>query len=221
MYTWVSCDLPTDLEGLTDLALDVRWTWSHAGDALWRMVSPETWEQTKNPWIILQNVPRERLEQLAKDSRFTEELQRLTTARQQYLRHPGWHGQTQAGAGIRRVAYLSMEFGLGEALPLYAGGLGVLAGDYLKAASDLGVPVVGAGLLYHEGYFREMLDENGNQRELYPYNDPISLPLQPVLATSGGWLRISLEFPGRTYFSGCGKRVWAASPSICWTAMTR
>ncbi|MCB1742908.1 MAG: alpha-glucan family phosphorylase, partial [Gammaproteobacteria bacterium] len=104
------------------------------------------------------------------------------------------------------IAYFSMEFGLGEALPLYAGGLGVLAGDYLKAASDLAVPVVGVGLLYHEGYFRQVINESGEQQEYYPYNDPTSIPVTPVQADDGAWMQVSIEFPGRVV----QLRVWQA-----------
>jgi starch phosphorylase len=90
-----------------------------------------------------------------------------------------------------------LEFGIGEAIPLYAGGLGVLAGDHLKTASDLGVPMVALGLLYQEGYFRQTFDAGGRQEELYPYNDPMSLPIQPALAASGEWLTIPVDLPGR------------------------
>lgn len=198
--------LPEGLEPLTDLALDLRWTWSHAGDALWRMVNPDIWDRTRNPWVILQDIPQVRLDQLAGDTTFREELQRLLAAQQQYLSDPGWYGQAHAEAGLRRIAYFSMEFGLGESLPLYAGGLGVLAGDYLKAASDLGVPVVGVGLLYQEGYCRQVVDADGQPQNLYPYNDPTSLPLLPVLAGGGGWLHVGLDLPGRTLLL----RVWQA-----------
>ena len=99
-----------------------------------------------------------------------------------------------------------MEFGLGEALPIYSGGLGILAGDYLKTASDLGVPVVGVGLLYQQGYFRQILDPDGRQQEVFPYNDPTSLPVTPVQNREGGWLRIRLELPGRAILV----RVWQA-----------
>ena len=101
----------------------------------------------------------------------------------------------------RPVAYFSLEFGLGEAIPLYAGGLGVLAGDHLKAASDLGVPLIAIGLLYQEGYFRQTIDATGRQEELYPYNDPVTLPIQPALAPSGEWLTVPVELPGGP--SGC------------------
>jgi starch phosphorylase len=198
--------LPEPLEALADLALDLRWTWSHAGDALWRTLSPETWERTRNPWIILQDVPQSRLKELAADTRFREELAQLAETRRQYLARPGWYAQAHADADLRGVAFFSMEFGLAEALPLYAGGLGVLAGDYLKAASDLGVPAVGVGLLWQVGYFRQILDSEGRQHETYPYNNPTTLPIQPVRSDSGGWLQVSLALPGRTLLL----RAWQA-----------
>jgi starch phosphorylase len=199
--------LPAGLEALTDLALDLRWTWSHAGDELWRTIDPQTWERIENPWVIVQNVPHRRLQQLAGDSDFLEELARLSEERRQYLESPGRFSDVHADANIRNIAYFSMEFGLGEALPLYAGGLGILAGDYLKAASDLGVPLVGVGLLYQEGYFRQMVDANGQQQALYPFNDPTSLPILPALTADGDWLRIELGFPGRQVML----RVWQAN----------
>lgn len=99
-----------------------------------------------------------------------------------------------------------MEFGLSEAVPLYAGGLGVLAGDYFKTASDMGVPILGVGLLYQEGYFRQNIDAEGRQHEAYPYNEPTSLPIQPTIGNEGAWLKIALELPGRTLYL----RVWQA-----------
>jgi starch phosphorylase len=196
--------LPVSLESLAELTLDLRWTWSHASDQLWKALDPEIWELTHNPWLILQSVSQARLEQLAGDPQFTTELARWVTTYQDYLRQPGWFRQTYPPHALNPVAYFSMEFGLGEALPLYAGGLGILAGDYLKTASDLDVPLVGIGLLYQEGYFRQLLDDYGWQVEAYPYNDPSSLPIRPVIAASGEWLRVPLELPGRTLRS----RVW-------------
>ena len=146
MHAFLPRELPAGLEALADLALDLRWTWSHAGDQLWRTVDPETWERIENPWVIVQNASRQRLEQLAGDAKFRRELERLSNERRHYLETPGRFSEAHAGANVRNIAYFSMEFGLGEALPLYAGGLGILAGDYLKAASDLGMPLVGIGL---------------------------------------------------------------------------
>jgi len=198
--------VPAALEGLLELALDLRWTWSHAGDALWETVDPTVWEHTRNPWTLLQNVSQERLQHLTQDAQFMQEFQRLMAERARYLTAPGWYGDVHSAAQVARIAYFSMEFGLGNGLPLYAGGLGVLAGDYLKAASDLGLPVVGVGLLYQRGYFRQMLDGDGRQMEMSPYNDPTGLPIQPVHSPSDGWLHVSLDFPGRTLLL----RIWQA-----------
>ena len=198
--------LPPALERLRDLASDVRWTWSHTADSLWRTVDPVIWERSENPWSILENVGRERLEQLAADTKFLDELGRLHDARQRYLREPGWFGDAYSDRPLRHVAYFCMEFGLAEALPLYAGGLGVLAGDFLKASSDLGIPLIGVGLLYQEGFFRQAIDEAGRQIEVFPYNDPMTLPIAPVLTAGGEWLRVPLAFPGRTLHV----RVWQA-----------
>ena len=198
--------LPDTLGALAEIALDMRWTWSHESDALWRTVDAQTWRLTENPWEVLQEVPRARLLALAEDRAFLDELERVAASRRAYLEAPGWYGQTHPDSPIRRVAYFSMEFGLGAALPLYAGGLGVLAGDYLKTASDLGLPAVGVGLLYQQGYFRQMVDPAGVQREAYPYNDPASLPIRPVVGPSGARLRVRLALPGRTL----EVRVWQA-----------
>jgi starch phosphorylase len=193
---FVPRELPAGLEPLAELALDLRWTWSHQADHIWRHVDPETWEATRNPWLIIQEASRARLAALAVDNDFRHDLDAIVEARARYLSSPpALDGQ---GELARPVAYFSMEFGLGEAVPLYAGGLGVLAGDHLKAASDLGVPMIAVGLLYQEGYFRQALDAGGRQEELYPYNDPTALPIQPALAESGGWLTVPVELPGRT-----------------------
>lgn len=199
--------VPRGLEALTELALDTRWTWSHAGDALWRKLDPELWERTRSPWAILQNTPQGRLEALANDPASQHELERAVAERLRYLNEPGWYARTHPDVPVKTVAYFSMEFGLSEAFPLYAGGLGILAGDYLKTASDLAVPVVGVGLLYQEGYFRQMLDASGRQLEAYPYNSPADLPIQPVMDPAGAWLRIELQLPGRTLHL----RVWQAN----------
>ncbi|VAW78057.1 Glycogen phosphorylase, partial [hydrothermal vent metagenome] len=196
--------LPVGLEALTELALDLRWTWSHGADRLWQMLDKEGWERTENPWTLLQNASRQRLQQLATDRDFSRELKRLSEERATYQADPGWYGRARSRLDVGKVAYFSMEFGLGEALPIYAGGLGILAGDYLKTASDLGLPLVGVGLLYQEGYFRQMLDADGRQLAVYPYNEPSTLPVQPVRKASGEWLHVHLNLPGRRLML----RVW-------------
>ncbi len=112
------------------------------------------------------------------------------------MKPPRWFQQTYPKAALKSVAYFSMEYMLSEALPIYSGGLGNVAGDQLKAANDLGVPVIGVGLLYDQGYFRQVIDRSGNQRALYPFNDPGQLPITPVRNGSGDWLRFSIPFPG-------------------------
>ena len=192
----MSVEMPVELQPLVELATDMFWTWSHAGDALWRAINPEIWAQTANPYVILQNLSPGRMRELSQDAVVRGELERLVRSRQDYLSRHCWH-ETVANARSAPVAYFSMEFGLSEALPLYAGGLGVLAGDHLKASSDLGVPLVGVGLLYQEGYFRQTFDAGGQQQETYPYNDTTSLPIVPAETGTDGWLHVSIEFPGR------------------------
>lgn len=207
MFGFFPRQLPREISALGDLALDLRWTWSYEADGLWERLDEEAWNWTHNPWILLQDISEQRLGELAGDRSFTEELARLAAMRQNYLTRRTWFESTYGAGQLGGVAYFCMEFGLGKALPLYAGGLGVLAGDFLKTASDLGVPVTGIGLLYQEGYFRQMIDASGWQQEAYPYNDPSSMPIQPVLSHAGGWLRIPLALPGRTL----SVRVWQAS----------
>ena len=198
--------LPPGLEGLAELALDLRWTWSHSTDQLWEELDAEAWERTGNPYYILQSVSQARLEEVAADHNFQERLQTWLAQQQRYLQDPGWCGRTLNGNRPRGIAYFSMEFGLGEALPIYSGGLGILAGDFLKTASDLGVPVTGIGLLYQQGYFRQTLNPDGRQGETFPYNDPMTLPITPAPNHEGGWLKIPLELPGRSMIL----RVWQA-----------
>jgi len=204
--------LPPGLEPCADLVTDLRWMWSHDGDTFWNTMDPETWERTRNPYVVLQNLSRERMEALGNDPKFREELKRLSDAREAYLGCSCWGHRIFGETPSPTIAYFSMEFGLSEALPIYAGGLGILAGDYLKGASDLGVPVVGVGLLYQEGYFRQFVDSRGRQQEIYPYNDPASLPITPVLAEDGAWLNVSYDFPGRTVRF----RVWKAQVGRIW-----
>ncbi len=206
MVTLVLPHLPDALTPLQELALDLRWTWSHEADSLWEHIDARLWDQTKSPWTVLQHTPAERLAQLAADAAFLKELASLLDKRSAYFGRPGWFETAHRDVGPKAIAYFSMEFGLGAALPLYAGGLGVLAGDFLKAASDLAIPVVGVGLLYQEGYFRQVLDADGLQHEVYPYNEPAMMPIEPALV-GGAWLRIPVSLPGRIL----QLRVWQAT----------
>jgi len=190
--------LPGELEGfeaLAELALDLGSSWNHAADDVWRQLDPLLWELTHNPWGVLQTTSRERIERLSGDPGFRKRVDELLQARRLTAHAPAWFQQTHRSA-LPFVAYFSMEFMLSEALPIYSGGLGNVAGDQLKAASDLGVPVIGVGLLYQQGYFRQLIDSDGAQEAIYPYNDPGQLPITPLRRANGEWLRLQLDLPG-------------------------
>lgn len=198
--------LPEPLQVLRELAADLRWSWNHCGDALWSRINPDIWSHTENPISVLQLTSGEQLQALAKDADFLRMLQQLIDTRAEYQAASTWYTQQYPASPLRGIAYFSMEFGLCESLPLYAGGLGVLAGDYLKTASDLGVPVVGIGLLYQQGYFRQTIGSDGWQHETYLFNDPGSLPVQPLRDKSGGWVQVETRFLSRLVRF----RVWQA-----------
>jgi starch phosphorylase len=191
--------LPTEVEGfdsLAELALDMRWSWNHAADEVWRQLDPGLWELTHNPWGILQTVSRDQLEHVLADPAFRQNVDDLVQAKRHAAAAPAWFEQDHPQAPLTCVAYFSMEFMVSEALPIYSGGLGNVAGDQLKAASDLGVPVVGVGLLYQQGYFRQVIDQDGAQQALFPYNDPGQLPITPLRHPNGDWLRLEIALPG-------------------------
>ncbi len=191
--------LPTDVEGfdsLAELALDLRWSWNHIADEVWQQLDTDLWELTHNPWAVLQAVSRDKLQRVSADPVFRKRVDDLVQARRQAAKAPAWFQHEHSKSPLTRVAYFSMEFMLSEALPIYSGGLGNVAGDQLKSASDLGVPVVGVGLLYQQGYFRQVLDKDGAQQALFPYNDPGQLPITPLREANGEWLRLKLDLPG-------------------------
>ena len=191
--------LPREIEGfdsLAELALNLRWTWNHATDEVWWQLEPKLWELTHNPWLVLQTVSRDRIKRMLADPVFRKNLDGWVQVRRKVLESPAWFQQNHAQSSLTCAAYFSMEFMLSEALPIYSGGLGNVAGDQLKAASDLGVPVVGVGLLYQQGYFRQVIDKDGEQQALFPYNDPGQLPITPLRQANGEWLRLEISLPG-------------------------
>ena len=183
-------------DSLTELALDMRSSWNHSTDQVWRLLDPVLWDITHNPWVILQTVSRAKLQSMLAEPDFRKTVDDLVQARRDDADAPAWFQQTHANSSLTCVAYFSMEFMLSEALPIYSGGLGNVAGDQLKAASDLGVPVVGIGLLYQQGYFRQVIDKDGAQQALFPYNDPGQLPITPLRKPDGEWLRLEIALPG-------------------------
>jgi len=184
------------IDALTELALNVRWSWNHSADELWTRLDPELWDLTQNPWVMLQTASREKLRKATSDRELQRKLEELIEEKRTHERASAWFQTAYERSPFGCVAYFSLEFMLSDALPIYSGGLGNVAGDQLKAASDLGVPVVGIGLLYQVGYFRQHIDAAGKQIALYPFNDPGQLPIRPVRQQDGEWLRIALDLPG-------------------------
>lgn len=197
--------MPEVFQDLIELSLDLRWSWSQKSDAFWKNFHPEIWEKTKNPFLILQTVSATKLEELAEDPLMRSLARLIIENYHRQMNRQTWFQREHADKDLS-VAYFSMEYGLSDSLRIYSGGLGILAGDHLKTCSDLGIPLVGVGLLYQRGYFRQSLDEHGNQVEFYPYNDPGQLPIKSVRDQNGEWLRVAVEFPGRKVYL----RTWEA-----------
>jgi starch phosphorylase len=203
--------LPESLAGLFLLALDLRWTWHHGTDELWRALDAEIWDATRNAWLVLNSVSGERLEELADDPEFQERYNAQLSAHSEFINADTWYSANCPGDLGEGAAFFCMEYGLSESLPLYSGGLGVLAGDFLKASSDLGVPVMAVGLLYQQGYFRQAISTDGEQLEFYPYNDPTMLPVFPLRDDDDQWVRVVVPFPGRHV----RLRAWKAQVGRC------
>ena len=186
----------TAVDSLTELALNLDWSWSHAADDLWKQLDPELWGLTHNPWVILQTVSPEKLQSVTSTSEFKHALGQVLETRIKREEAGNWFQRSLPEAPFSRIAYFSMEFMLSDALPIYSGGLGNVAGDQLKAASDLGLPVTGIGLLYQRGYFRQHINAEGMQEALYPFNEPGQLPIRPVRQPNGELLRLAVNLPG-------------------------
>jgi starch phosphorylase len=191
------------IDALQELAINLHWSWSHRADKLWEALDSYLWQTTQNPWVILQTVSHDKVKSLLATPDFQGLLSSLLMHKRKFFSADAWFQETHRGAALSTIAYFSMEFMLTEALPIYSGGLGNVAGDQMKAASDLGVPVVGVGLLWGQGYFRQDFDSDGNQRALYPVNDPGQLPIQPVRRANGEWLRIEIHLTGARIWLRC------------------
>ena len=201
--------LHLEIEGfdsLAELALDLHWSWNHSTDEVWRQLDSALWEFTQNPWVVLQTVSKDKLKSVLSNPAFRKNIDDLLQSKRQAAEAPAWFQKNHPQSPLKCVAYFSMEYMLSEALPIYSGGLGNVAGDQLKAASDLGVPVVGVGLLYQQGYFRQVIDRDGAQQALYPYNDPGQLPITPLRQPNGEWLRLEIVLPGYSVWL----RAWQA-----------
>jgi starch phosphorylase len=192
----VRAALPEPLLPLSTLVVNLRWSWHAETRDLFEAVDPALWQTCGgDPVKVLGEVSAERLATLAKDRRFLRRLQDVVDDLQEYMTAEHWY-QTLGETAPRTVAYFSAEFGITEVLPQYSGGLGILAGDHLKAASDLGVPLIGVGLLYRAGYFAQSLSADGWQLEHYPALDPHGLPLKLLRQSDGTAAVITVPLPG-------------------------
>lgn len=214
--------LPPQLEPLRRIAYNLHWDWNYEATDLFRRLDRDLWETSKhNPVLMLGTISQTRLREVAEDDGFLAQMERVERQLDDYLRQPSWfrkrrspksatpNGKTPQAtapdAGLTDCyAYFSAEFGLTSCLPIYSGGLGVLAGDHLKSASDLGLPLVGVGLLYQEGYFAQYLNADGWQQERYPINDFYNMPLHLERHPDGSEIRITVDYPGRQVYA----RIW-------------
>lgn len=216
----ISPSLPARLESLRQLAYNLHWDWNVETKDLFRRLDPDLWESSHhNPVLMLGTINQARLQEAAEDEGFLAQMDRAARQLDDYLKERTWyHKNRSQERGVRSqelkdaasessrecYAYFSAEFGLVDCLPIYSGGLGVLAGDHLKSASDLGLPLVGVGLLYQQGYFAQYLNADGWQQERYPINDFYNMPLHLERNPDGSELRIGVDYPGRTVYA----RVW-------------
>ncbi len=199
-------NLPSELQGLNQISYNLWWCWNHDAISLFRRIDEVKFEKAEHsPVKLLATIDQDRLEELREDEGFMAHLARVTEALNRYLGASTWFHETyikkdddpEAALDRHRIAYFSAEFGLHESVPIYSGGLGLLAGDHLKSASDLGLPLTGVGLMYREGYFRQYLNVDGWQQERYPENDFFNLPLVAECKPDGSPLLVKISLPGR------------------------
>jgi len=201
----VELSLPEALQPLLKLAYNLWWTWNPQASELFERMAPDIWERTRhNPVQMLGYIPLSRFKELMGDADFMESMQAIHAQLKKYMAYPTWCERAHIMARDMTVGYFSAEFGLHESLPIYSGGLGILSGDHLKSASDLGIPLVGVGLFYRHGYFTQYLNPDGWQMELYPTNDFFNLPAEVVRDDKGKAFLITVTLPGRQVYA----RIW-------------
>ncbi|MBD2458443.1 alpha-glucan family phosphorylase [Nostoc sp. FACHB-87] len=201
----VSPSLPPRLEPLRRLAYNLHWDWNVETKDLFRRLDRDLWESSHhNPVLMLGTISQARLLEVVEDDGFLAQMDRAARQLDDYLQEGTWYQKQRAQKTKECYAYFSAEFGLVDCLPVYSGGLGVLAGDHLKSASDLGLPLVGVGLLYQQGYFAQYLNADGWQQERYPINDFYNMPLHLERNPDGSELQIAVDYPGRKVYA----RVW-------------
>ena len=188
-------ELPAEISGLKDLSENLWWCWNYKAEELFEIIDAELWEDDKNPVTFLSKVSHKRLLEVVEDEEFMNQYHEVMEDFKSYLNQDNtWFEQNFSGIGEEQViAYFSAEFGFHESLPIYSGGLGVLAGDHCKSASDLGLPMVGVGLFYEHGYFQQKINKEGWQKALYPELDPEELPLESVTDEDGNDLKVEVK----------------------------
>ncbi|HEX4053562.1 MAG TPA: alpha-glucan family phosphorylase [Tepidisphaeraceae bacterium] len=204
-------DVPSPLQPLLEMAHNLWWVWHPDAAELFRRLDRNLWEEVNhNPVKLLGIIDQKRLSDAAGNDGYLAQLNRVYDAFQYHLRETGWFGKAHADVSGQKspfmVAYFSAEFGLHESLPVYSGGLGVLAGDHLKSASEIGLPLVAVGLLYRNGYFQQYLSADGWQQEAYPELDFYNLPVEPVKYTDGSPVQVRVDLPENAVFC----KVWLA-----------
>ncbi len=203
----VAPSLPKELERLRELAFNLYWTWDHDTIHLFRRLDRDLWTECyQNPVLMLGKIKQERFETAAKDDGYMAQVERVYQNLVDYMEAETWYEKAYGQSERPRIAYFSMEFGLTESMPIYSGGLGVLSGDHLKSASELGIPLTGVGLLYQKGYFSQYLNADGWQGEKYPTNDFYNLPLRLERREDGTPLTVTVDLPGRAVTI----RIWRA-----------
>ena len=203
----VKAFLPKELEPLSELAYNLHWSWDHDAIDLFHRLDRDLWNETKhNPVKMLGTISQDRLAKAIEDDGFMDQLRRSHETLKETLAGRTWFEDKYFKSDSPKIAYFSMEFGLNECLPIYSGGLGILAGDHLKSASELGLPLVGVGLLYQQGYFQQYLNADGWQQEMYKENDFYNLPIKLEMNQDGKPVMVEIPFPGRTVHA----QVWCA-----------
>ncbi|MCL1833222.1 MAG: alpha-glucan family phosphorylase [Leptospirales bacterium] len=197
--------LPENLKPLIKIANNLWWVWNHEAIDLFRRIDVDLWrEVSHNPIVLLGSISQEAIDRAAESDSFIAHMNRVEAELERHIRRISWYDQNKKNTDDQIVAYFSAEFGIHECLPIYSGGLGILAGDHLKSASELGIPLYGMGLLYRLGYFRQYLNFDGWQQERYPETDFYNIPINPVFDQSGNHLMINVEYPGRLVYA----KVW-------------
>jgi len=197
--------LPDNLKPLLDIAYNLWWVWNSDALELFRRIDRDLWEEFyHNPIMMLGSVSEEKLMELSKDNGFVSHLERVKYSLNRYMEMETWYDKEYPGQKSRTIAYFSTEFGIHESLPIYSGGLGILSGDHLKSASDMGLPLIGVGLLYRFGYFKQYLNFDGWQQEEYIENHFSRMPIQRVKNQNGEHLKINVDFPNKKVYA----RVW-------------